>query len=67
MQVVNDEVYNQLITMHGTIMLLLFASPLFIGFGNAMMPLQIGSPSGPGGPGRYECRAARELHPQLTD
>ena len=44
MQFVNDEVYNQLFTMHGTIMLLLFATPLFFGFGNAIMPLQIGSP-----------------------
>jgi cytochrome c oxidase subunit 1 len=44
MQFVNDEVYNQLFTMHGTIMLLLFATPLFFGFGNALMPLQIGSP-----------------------
>src|SRR3954454_14500457 len=44
MQFVNDEVYNQLFTMHGTIMLLLFATPLFFGFGNMIMPLQIGSP-----------------------
>src|SRR6266508_2335053 len=44
MQVVNDEVYNQLFTMHGTIMLLMFATPLFVGFANAIMPLQIGSP-----------------------
>ena len=44
MQFVNDEVYNQLFTMHGTIMLLLFATPLFFGFGNVLMPLQIGSP-----------------------
>ncbi|MGH8775695.1 MAG: aa3-type cytochrome oxidase subunit I [Jiangellaceae bacterium] len=43
-QVVTDEFYNQLFTMHGTIMLLLFATPLFIGFGNVIMPLQIGSP-----------------------
>jgi cytochrome c oxidase subunit 1 len=43
-QIVNDELYNQLFTMHGTIMLLLFATPLFFGFGNAVMPLQIGSP-----------------------
>ncbi|MCW2808329.1 MAG: Cytochrome-c oxidase [Marmoricola sp.] len=43
-QVVNDELYNQLFTMHGTIMLLLFATPLFFGFGNVLMPLQIGSP-----------------------
>ena len=44
MQVVNEELYNQLFTMHGTIMLLLFATPLFFGFGNVIMPLQIGSP-----------------------
>ena len=43
-QVVNDELYNQLFTMHGTIMLLLFATPLFVGFANVIMPLQIGSP-----------------------
>ena len=40
----NDEQYNQLFTMHGTIMLLLFATPLFAGFANAIMPLQIGAP-----------------------
>ncbi|MGI9084482.1 MAG: aa3-type cytochrome oxidase subunit I [Aeromicrobium sp.] len=43
-QVVSDNTYNQLFTMHGTIMLLLFATPLFFGFGNAVMPLQIGAP-----------------------
>ncbi len=43
-QVVSDGFYNQLFTMHGTIMLLLFATPLFIGFANVVMPLQIGSP-----------------------
>ncbi|NAZ75448.1 cytochrome c oxidase subunit I [Kineococcus sp. T13] len=36
--------YNQSFTMHGTIMLLLFATPLFAAFANAIMPLQIGSP-----------------------
>jgi cytochrome c oxidase subunit 1 len=41
---VSSEQYNQLFTMHGTIMLLLFATPLFIGFGNVIMPLQIGAP-----------------------
>ena len=44
LQVVNDELYNQLFTMHGTIMLLLFATPLFVGFANVIMPLQIGAP-----------------------
>jgi cytochrome c oxidase subunit 1 len=43
-QVVNEELYNQLFTMHGTIMLLLFATPLFFGFANVIMPIQIGSP-----------------------
>src|ERR1700712_5148885 len=38
------EQYNQLFTMHGTIMLLMFATPLFAGFVNAIMPLQIGAP-----------------------
>src|SRR3954469_25843374 len=40
----NPEEYNQLFTMHGTIMLLLFATPLFAAFANALMPLQIGAP-----------------------
>jgi cytochrome c oxidase subunit 1 len=40
----NVDQYNQLFTMHGTIMLLLFATPLFSGFANALMPLQIGAP-----------------------
>ncbi|MGI8949175.1 MAG: aa3-type cytochrome oxidase subunit I [Ornithinimicrobium sp.] len=40
----NGEQYNQMFTMHGTIMLLLFATPLFAAFGNALMPLQIGAP-----------------------
>src|SRR6478752_4883831 len=38
------EQYNQAFTMHGTIMLLLFATPLFAGFANVIMPLQIGAP-----------------------
>ncbi|HKT56702.1 MAG TPA: cbb3-type cytochrome c oxidase subunit I, partial [Microbacterium sp.] len=36
--------FNQLFTMHGTIMLLMFATPLFAGFANAVLPLQIGAP-----------------------
>ncbi|MDN5730534.1 MAG: cytochrome c oxidase subunit I [Yaniella sp.] len=38
------EQFNQLFTMHGTLMLLVFATPLFIGFANVIMPLQIGAP-----------------------
>jgi cytochrome c oxidase subunit 1 len=41
---VSDQQYNELFTMHGAIMLLLFATPLFVGFANEIMPLQIGSP-----------------------
>src|SRR3954467_7550389 len=44
LQFLSQEQYNQLFTMHGTIMLLLFATPLFFAFGNLTMPLQIGSP-----------------------
>ncbi|TDW22548.1 aa3-type cytochrome oxidase subunit I [Kribbella kalugense] len=44
LQIVNEETYNQLFTMHGTIMLLLFATPLFVGFANVIMPVQIGAP-----------------------
>jgi cytochrome c oxidase subunit 1 len=43
-RVVTDQQYNELFTMHGTIMLLLFATPLFVGLANEIMPLQIGSP-----------------------
>jgi len=42
--VATGEQYNQLFTMHGTIMLLMFATPLFAGFANVLMPLQIGAP-----------------------
>ena len=42
--VVSDQQYNELFTMHGTIMLLLFATPLFVGFANELLPLQIGAP-----------------------
>jgi len=38
------EQYNQLFTMHGTVMLLMFATPLFAGFANVILPLQIGAP-----------------------
>jgi cytochrome c oxidase subunit 1 len=44
LDMVTREQFNQLFTMHGTIMLLLFATPLFAGFANELMPLQIGAP-----------------------
>ncbi len=43
-QFLSAEQYNQLFTMHGTIMLLLYATPILFGFANFIMPLQIGSP-----------------------
>ncbi|MGW6308511.1 cytochrome c oxidase subunit I, partial [Streptomyces niveus] len=43
-QIVSHEQFNQAFTMHGTIMLLMFATPLFAGFTNWIMPLQIGAP-----------------------
>jgi cytochrome c oxidase subunit 1 len=43
LQVMTNEQFNQLFTMHGTIMLLLFATPLFVGFANVIVPLQIGT------------------------
>ena len=44
LQFVSFERYNQLFTLHGTIMLLMFATPMFAGFANAVMPLQLGAP-----------------------
>ncbi|MEU6328541.1 cytochrome c oxidase subunit I [Streptomyces sp. NPDC047049] len=44
MQIVSNQQYNQLFTIHGTVMMLLFATPTFAGFANAVMPLQIGAP-----------------------
>ena len=44
LQFLSDEVYNQLFTMHGTIMLLFYATPIVFGFANFVLPLQIGAP-----------------------
>jgi cytochrome c oxidase subunit 1 len=43
MQLMGEETYNELFTMHGTIMMLLFGSPIAIGFANYLVPLQIGA------------------------
>jgi cytochrome c oxidase subunit 1 len=43
-QFLSPEQYNQLFTMHGTIMLLLYATPILFGFANFVLPLQIGAP-----------------------
>ena len=44
MDFMNFETFNQFFTMHGTIMLLMFATPMFAGFANAIVPLQLGAP-----------------------
>ncbi|HEV2087296.1 MAG TPA: cytochrome c oxidase subunit I [Cryptosporangiaceae bacterium] len=44
MQFLSPEQYNQLFTMHGTVMILLFATPLVFAFANYIVPLQIGAP-----------------------
>ncbi|WP_314175625.1 aa3-type cytochrome oxidase subunit I [Streptomyces winkii] len=44
LEVVSAQQYNELFTTHGTIMMLLFATPTFTGFANVLMPLQIGAP-----------------------
>ncbi|MFJ9645683.1 cytochrome c oxidase subunit I [Streptomyces sp. NPDC101206] len=43
-QLFSNQQYNELFTVHGTVMMLLFATPTFTGFANAVMPLQIGAP-----------------------
>ncbi|MEW8976721.1 MAG: cbb3-type cytochrome c oxidase subunit I, partial [Exiguobacterium sp.] len=40
---VSGELFNQLITMHGTTMIFLAAMPMLIGYMNAAVPLQIGA------------------------
>ena len=44
MQFLSNEQFNQMFTMHGTIMLLFFGTPIVVGFANYIMPLQIGAP-----------------------
>ncbi|MEV6695016.1 cytochrome c oxidase subunit I [Micromonospora sp. NPDC051196] len=44
MQFLSPEQYNQLFTSHGAVMLLLFATPAAFGFGNYIVPIQIGAP-----------------------
>jgi cytochrome c oxidase subunit 1 len=44
LQFLSTEQYNQLFTMHGTIMLLFFATPIVFAFANYIVPLQIGAP-----------------------
>src|ERR1700742_3134121 len=41
LQFLSNEQYNQLFTMHGTVMLLFYATPIVFGFANLVLPLQI--------------------------
>src|ERR1700755_2144294 len=44
LQFLSNEQYNQLFTIHGTVMMFLFAPALAFGFANYIIPLQIGAP-----------------------
>jgi cytochrome c oxidase subunit I+III len=37
------ELYNQLFTLHGTVMIFFFATPMLFGFGNFLFPLMLGT------------------------
>ncbi len=41
--VLDPETYNQFFSMHGTIMIFLFATPMNSGFGNYFVPLMVGA------------------------
>ncbi len=43
-QFFKEDVYNQLFTMHGTVMIFLFIIPMLAGFGNYVVPLMLGAP-----------------------
>ncbi len=44
LQFFTDQAYNELFSMHGTIMIFLFVIPMLAGFGNYAVPLMIGAP-----------------------
>jgi len=44
LQVVNPEVFNQMTTLHGLIMVFGAIMPAFVGFANWLIPMQIGAP-----------------------
>jgi hypothetical protein len=61
--------YNELFTIHGTVMIFLFVAPIGLGFANYFVPLQIGAPDMAfprmnalrprGGPPTCRCRGSR--------
>jgi cytochrome c oxidase subunit 1 len=44
LQVLSTDTYNELFTMHGTIMMFLFATPMVAAFANYLVPLHVGAP-----------------------
>ena len=44
LQIVDNQTYNELFTMHGTGMIFFFATPIVIGIANYFTPLHIGAP-----------------------
>ena len=43
-QLLTPQAYNQLFTVHGTIMIFLFVAPFALGLGNSLLPIQVGAP-----------------------
>ncbi|AXF55506.1 cytochrome c oxidase subunit I [Salicibibacter kimchii] len=43
MEFISGQTFNELVTMHGTLMLFLAVTPLFFAFANYVLPLQIGA------------------------
>jgi cytochrome c oxidase subunit 1 len=43
LQLIDEDTYDELFTIHGTVMLLIFGTPAFAGFANFLVPLQIGA------------------------
>jgi cytochrome c oxidase subunit I len=44
LEVVSTNTYNELFTMHGSVMIYLFMTPIALGLGVALVPLQVGAP-----------------------
>jgi len=44
LQFVNDSTYNELFSMHATLMIFVFIIPVLAGFANYIVPLQVGAP-----------------------
>jgi cytochrome c oxidase subunit 1 len=44
LQFLSENTYNQLFTMHGSVMMFLFAVPIAVGLANYLVPLHIGAP-----------------------